>query len=114
MANENEEPCKHVEAAARRRHGVHPSSHGCQECLQSGSRWVHLRLCVHCGHVGCCDDSPNRHATRHFATTRHPVVRSYEPGESWLYCYVDESFLDGVPALGDEAAPQHYASPAAH
>jgi len=64
---------------------------GCEECLASGSRWVHLRLCTSCGHVGCCDSSPNRHATAHFAATDHPVVRSAEPGESWRWCYVDQA-----------------------
>lgn len=62
---------------------------GCEECLRSGSRWVSLRLCLTCGHVGCCDSSPNKHATRHFRATQHPVVRSFEPGEDWRWCYVD-------------------------
>lgn len=63
---------------------------GCEECLALGERWVHLRLCLACGHVGCCDSSPRRHASAHFAATGHPVVRSYEPGESWRWCFVDE------------------------
>ena len=63
---------------------------GCEECLASGSRWVHLRLCLTCGHVGCCDSSPNRHATRHFHATSHPIVQSLEPGEDWRWCYADE------------------------
>ncbi|HKE00806.1 MAG TPA: UBP-type zinc finger domain-containing protein [Planctomycetota bacterium] len=67
---------------------------GCEECLASGSRWVHLRLCLGCGHVGCCDDSPNRHATKHFHSTRHPVIASFEPGERWGWCYVDEEQLE--------------------
>jgi CPA1 family monovalent cation:H+ antiporter len=62
---------------------------GCEECLASGSTWVHLRRCLACGHVGCCDSSPNRHATVHHLGTRHPVVQSFQPGESWRYCYVD-------------------------
>ena len=66
---------------------------GCEECLKSGSRWVHLRLCLTCGHVGCCDSSPNRHATRHFRATKHPVVASFEPGERWAWCYADEEEL---------------------
>jgi len=61
---------------------------GCEECLHDGSRWVHLRLCQSCGHVGCCDSSPNQHASKH-ASTEHPVVRSFEPGETWRWCYVD-------------------------
>ena len=67
---------------------------GCEECLRTGSWWVHLRLCLTCGHVGCCDDSPNRHATKHFQATRHPVIKSFEPGEEWGYCYVDDLFVE--------------------
>jgi uncharacterized UBP type Zn finger protein len=63
---------------------------GCQECLAAGGSWVHLRLCLSCGHVGCCDDSPSRHATAHFAAEGHPVIRSFEPGESWRWCYIDQ------------------------
>ena len=64
---------------------------GCEECLKAGGRWVHLRLCLTCGHVGCCDSSPGRHATRHFHQTDHPVMASYEPGERWAWCYVDQA-----------------------
>ncbi|HEY7951356.1 MAG TPA: UBP-type zinc finger domain-containing protein [Solirubrobacteraceae bacterium] len=63
---------------------------GCEECLKIGGRWVHLRMCESCGKVGCCDDSPNRHASKHYAETSHPVIRSLEPGETWSWCYVDE------------------------
>jgi Zn-finger in ubiquitin-hydrolases and other protein len=63
---------------------------GCRECLQAGDTWVHLRLCTVCGHVGCCDNSKNRHATRHFHASGHPLMRSYEPGEDWWWCYADE------------------------
>ncbi len=66
---------------------------GCEECLKTVLRWVHLRLCLSCGHVGCCDSSPGRHATKHFHHTRHPVVASYESGERWAWCYVDETEL---------------------
>jgi uncharacterized UBP type Zn finger protein len=66
---------------------------GCEECLRVGSRWVHLRLCLICGHVGCCDSSPGRHATRHFERTGHPVMASFEPGERWAWCYVDQMEL---------------------
>ncbi len=62
---------------------------GCEECLSTGGRWLHLRLCQTCGHVGCCDSSPSRHASAH-ASPEHPVVRSFEPGETWRWCYVDE------------------------
>jgi len=63
---------------------------GCAECLAIGSRWVHLRMCQSCGHIGCCDHSPNRHATAHFHETSHPIIRSAEPGERWSWCYLDE------------------------
>jgi ubiquitin-hydrolase Zn-finger-containing protein len=66
---------------------------GCQECLQIGSGWVHLRLCLTCGHVGCCDSSPNRHARRHAIVVQHPIVQSFEPGEDWRWCYVDETYV---------------------
>ena len=64
---------------------------GCEECLAIGDTWVHLRLCLECGHVGCCDSSKNKHATKHCHATHHPVIRSLEPGERWLWCYVDET-----------------------
>jgi uncharacterized UBP type Zn finger protein len=67
---------------------------GCEECLAKGDTWVHLRLCLQCGHVGCCDSSKNKHATKHFHATKHPVIRSFEPGERWLWCYVDEKGIE--------------------
>jgi uncharacterized UBP type Zn finger protein len=69
---------------------VRPRARGCEECLAIGAGWVHLRLCTSCGHVGCCDSSPNRHATKHAHASGHPLVRSFEPGEDWWYCYVDD------------------------
>ena len=69
---------------------VQPRSRGCEECLKTGGSWVHLRLCLSCGHVGCCDSSPKRHATRHFHQSQHPLIRSFEPGENWVWCYVDQ------------------------
>jgi uncharacterized UBP type Zn finger protein len=67
---------------------------GCEECLAEGTEiWVHLRLCLACGHVGCCDSSPYRHASNHYADTGHPVMRSYEPGETWRWCYVDQRLV---------------------
>jgi uncharacterized UBP type Zn finger protein len=66
------------------------SSDGCEECLAEGGKWVHLRICLQCGHVGCCDDSPGRHATAHHAATGHPIIRSLEPGEDWSWCFEDE------------------------
>lgn len=67
-----------------------PRTPGCEACVRMGDRWVHLRRCLSCGHVGCCDSSKNRHATKHFHATQHPVVQSFEPGETWKWCYVDE------------------------
>jgi uncharacterized UBP type Zn finger protein len=61
----------------------------CEECAKTGDTWVHLRLCLTCGHVGCCDSSKNKHATKHFHRTQHPLMRSIEPGERWIWCYVD-------------------------
>ncbi len=75
---------------------VAPSAKGCEDCLKSGDTWVHLRLCMTCGHVGCCDSSKNRHATRHFHATTHPIVRSLEPGEQWGYCYPDDLFFESL------------------
>ena len=76
--------------------GVVPTparTEGCEECLRRGMPWVHLRLCLTCGHVGCCDSSPGRHATKHFHQEGHPVVASFEPGERWAWCYVDQAEL---------------------
>jgi hypothetical protein len=73
---------------------VTPSALGCEECLKSGSEWLHLRICRTCGHVGCCDDSPNKHATKHFHATRHPIIEGYDPPEGWGWCYVDEVLFD--------------------
>jgi len=70
------------------------SDEGCGDCLAAGTRWVHLRACMTCGHVACCDSSPMRHATAHFRASSHPVVRSIEPGEAWRWCYVDADLLD--------------------
>jgi uncharacterized UBP type Zn finger protein len=63
---------------------------GCEECLLRGDKWFHLRLCLKCGHVGCCDQSKNKHATKHFHETKHPVIKSLQPGENWKYCYIDD------------------------
>jgi Zn-finger in ubiquitin-hydrolases and other protein len=82
--------CKHLAAVQT----AQPNSDGCEECLKLGDDWVHLRLCRTCGHVGCCDDSKNRHATKHFHATRHPIISSLEPGESWSWCFVEQVVLD--------------------
>ncbi|CAN5743300.1 MAG: UBP-type zinc finger domain-containing protein [Actinobacteria bacterium] len=79
--------CEHLEPSNL---PVEPTTpDGCQECLAEGGRWVTLRLCLTCGHVGCCNSSPGKHATAHFQNTGHPVIRSFEPGETWRWCYVD-------------------------
>ncbi|MBA2688950.1 MAG: UBP-type zinc finger domain-containing protein [Gemmatimonadaceae bacterium] len=74
---------------------VKPSANGCEDCLKMGSSWVQLRLCLSCGHVGCCDSSPNKHATAHFQSTNHPIVRSFQKGEDWGWCYIDQIELAG-------------------
>jgi hypothetical protein len=74
-----------------------PSAQGCEDCLRIGASWVHLRLCLTCGHVGCCDSSPNRHASAHQRLTGHPIVRSFEPGEDWAWCYVDAVVIRPAP-----------------
>jgi hypothetical protein len=78
--------CTHLDTIAH----LKSSAEGCEDCLKIGSRWVHLRLCTQCGHQGCCDSSPNKHATAHFHATKHPIMASAEPGEDWLWCFVDE------------------------
>ena len=73
---------------------VTPSANGCEDCLNIGDEWLFLRLCLTCGHVGCCDNSKNKHATKHFHETGHPMIVSYEPEESWLWCYPDEGYFE--------------------
>ena len=84
-------PCEHV-AGTTIRH-VHRPAKGCEDCLKMGGRWVHLRVCLTCGHTACCDSSPNRHASAHYAHTGHPIVTSAEVGETWAWCYADEQEL---------------------
>jgi uncharacterized UBP type Zn finger protein len=69
---------------------------GCEDCLRIGDSWFHLRLCMTCGHVGCCDSSKNKHATAHYRLTGHPIIKSFEPGEDWGWCYLDELVLDAT------------------
>lgn len=88
-------PCDHVTRETPR-HVQRPTA-GCEDCLAIGARWLHLRICLSCGHVGCCDDSPNKHATKHYHSTHHPVITSGEPGETWAYCYSDDQFLSSGP-----------------
>jgi uncharacterized UBP type Zn finger protein len=85
--------CKHLNLIR----AVTPGTRGCAECLKMGDSWVHLRLCLTCGHVGCCDDSKNKHASRHFRETQHPLMRSFEPGETWGWCFVDQEMFDPMP-----------------
>jgi len=73
---------------------VIPSAKGCEDCLKTGDNWVHLRLCLTCGHVGCCDSSKNKHATKHYGQTTHPLIQSFERGEHWRWCYPDQLFME--------------------
>ena len=81
---------------------VTPTAEGCKECLVLGDTWVHLRLCMGCGHVGCCDDSKNRHATKHFRATRHPIIMSYESAEEWGWCFVDQAYFESLPEVMEQ------------
>ncbi len=85
----SDRPCAHLDQISE----VRPSADGCEDCLRIGSEWVHLRLCMTCGDAGCCDSSPNRYASEHAATAGHPLTTSSEPGEDWIYCYVDEVIM---------------------
>jgi uncharacterized UBP type Zn finger protein len=87
-------PCKHLDQIAV----TQPGKHVCDDCIKLGDDWVHLRLCLSCGNVGCCDSSKNRHATQHFRRTTHPLMRSIEPGERWVWCFVDEVMPGELPA----------------
>jgi len=87
-------PCTHIDQIKV----TDTAKRVCEDCVKIGDRWVHLRLCLECGHVACCDSSKNKHATKHFHRTKHPLVRSLEAGEAWVWCYVDETIpgeLDG-------------------
>jgi hypothetical protein len=92
----NPAPCEHLDGIENK---VKPAG-GCLECEAAGDTWVHLRFCVTCGQIGCCNDSKNRHAARHAATSGHPVMMSKEPREDWAWCFVDQVELD-LPPLGD-------------
>jgi uncharacterized UBP type Zn finger protein len=84
------ESCSHLDTIT----DAPPTAPGCVECLAIGQRWVHLRRCTVCGHIGCCDSSPGKHATKHFRATEHPVVQSFEPDEAWYWCYADEFMFE--------------------
>jgi hypothetical protein len=90
--------CQHLDQIT----SVTPSGEGCKECLEMGDSWMHLRLCMSCGQVGCCDDSKNKHATRHFHTTHHPIIMSYERGEEWGWCYVEQGFFESLPEVMEQ------------
>ena len=85
--------CSHLSEIKR----VRPSARGCEDCLKIGDEWVHQRECMMCGHIGCCKDSKNKHATKHFHATGHPIMRSFEPGEDWGWCFVDNLYFDPLP-----------------
>lgn len=82
-------PCTHLDQVR----AVEPGAQGCEECLESGDEWVQLRICLSCGHVGCCDSSKNKHATAHFRTSAHPIMQSFEPGQTWRWCYIDKTYV---------------------
>ena len=88
QAQQDTDKCSHTDQATVVQE---PSEHVCPECVALGDSWVHLRICMSCGHVGCCDSSKNKHATKHFNDSSHPIVKSFEPGESWAYCYEDKA-----------------------
>jgi len=83
------EKCSHLDQVRN----VTPSGKGCKECLETGDTWVHLRMCLVCGHVGCCDSSKNKHAAKHFHQSQHAIMQSAQPGETWRWCYVDAIYV---------------------
>jgi uncharacterized UBP type Zn finger protein len=100
MPSDDEAACTHLDQV----HEVRPRTPtGCEECLRIGSSWLHVRLCLSCGDVGCCDNSPHKHATAHYRHTNDPLIQSFEPGEDWAWCYVDEVFIE--PALLPSGPP---------
>lgn len=86
-----QEPCAHVSQVKVKE--VKRPGDGCEDCLKIGAEWLHLRVCLTCGHVACCDSSPNRHASKHARTTKHPIITSAEAGETWVYCFPDDTAL---------------------
>ncbi len=106
--------CSHLEKFSRMdRDPVDPSGPGCKECLASKGEWVSLRLCMDCGHVGCCDSSPGRHATAHFQQSGHPVMKAFEPGMNWAWCYPHERMQEEIPAFPQESPSHHLEMPQA-
>jgi uncharacterized UBP type Zn finger protein len=98
-------PCPHL--TPEHVHAVQPSALGCEDCLKTGDTWVHLRICSECGHVGCCDNSKNKHATRHFHTSQHPIIQSFEPEEEWGWCYPDQIYFDSLGPAPNQSG-RHY------
>ena len=96
-------PCSHLDQVEVRELPAEVA--GCEDCLRIDGKWLHLRICLTCGHVGCCDNSPNRHATAHYHATSHPLIRSLEPGEEWSWCYVDEVALLIPEVTGETRIP---------
>ena len=96
-------PCSHLDEVTV--FELPAETDGCEDCLKIGAKWLHLRICLECGHVGCCDDSPNRHARAHAHEASHPIIRSLEPGEDWSWCFVDDVFLQIQGITGDTRIP---------
>ena len=96
-------PCTHLDQIQITQ--LPEESDGCEDCLAIGSKWLHLRICLECGKVGCCDDSPNRHATAHARASEHPIIRSIEPGEVWSWCYIDEVMMNIPEVHGETRIP---------
>ena len=92
--------CTHLEEINLK---IKPSAAGCEDCLQIGDSWIHLRTCLICGHVGCCDSSRNKHASQHYRDTGHAIVQSFEPGETWIWCYLDEVAFDAPAKIWEQA-----------
>lgn len=88
-----------------------PSGTGCKECLENGTWWFHLRRCAQCGHIGCCDSSPNQHARKHFEETGHPIIRSFEPGEDWFWSYETEGRVSGEDLAPPDSRPADQPAP---
>jgi hypothetical protein len=106
--------CDHLSRLMKGRlEPVTPSARGCEDCLRNGTIWVHLRLCLTCGHVGCCDSSPHQHATHHSRATHHPVVKSFEPGEDWAWCYPHGEMAEAIPTFRAESPASHLEPPIA-
>ena len=95
--NDNDQDCSHLDMVDP--DAASPRVRACEDCLAQGDRWVHLRMCLTCGKVGCCDDSKNKHARRHAAAAAHPLIRSLEPGEDWAWCFIDQVFMEPASAL---------------